>query len=201
MTALKYIADFLTFSRLLIAVILGLMGWILGPDSLQFALILIIYAWASDIIDGSLARSSRVSVKTWIGDHDLYFDMSVAVGLSIYLTAAGYLNTPVSIVYILLWSLLFWRFGILSFLGKLFQTPVYAWFLFVTFRFEPIFAVVIVIFLLIAIIFTWPRFPQETVPDFLSEFDNVKPYLNDDTGEEINAVNGSLDENLHHPLG
>jgi phosphatidylglycerophosphate synthase len=201
MTTLKYIADFLTFSRLLIAAILGLMGWILGPDSLQFALILMIYAWASDIIDGSLARRSRVSVKTWIGDHDLYFDMSVAAGLLIYLTTAGYLNTPVSIFYILLWSLLFWWFGIFSALGKLFQTPIYTWFLFVMFRYEPIFAVVIIFFLLIAIVFTWPRFHQETVPEFLSGFDNVKPYLKDDPGEEINGVNGSLDENRHHRLG
>ena len=37
--------------------------------------------------------------------------------------------------------------------------------------------------------------------EIVSGFDNVKPYLKDDTGEEINGVNGSLDENPHHPLG
>jgi hypothetical protein len=198
MKKMKYAADFLTFSRLLIAASLALVGWILGPDGLIISTILMIYSWGSDILDGSLARLSRVTKVTWIGSHDLYFDMFVAVGLLIYLTAAGFVKPTVSIVYILLWGLLFWRFGILSFLGKLFQTPIYAWFLFTTFRYEPLYAVVIVFFLLLAIIFTWPRFPRETVPDFLSSFDGEHPQSKSLIPGEINGSNGSLDENPHH---
>lgn len=199
MIALKYIADFLTFSRFLLAAFLAWLGWSRGADGLQLAALMMIVSWASDVIDGTLARRSRVSFKTWIGDHDLYFDMSVAVGLLIFMTAAGYINTSLSIIYILFWGLLFWRFGILSVLGKLFQTPIYAWFIFVTFRFAPIYGWIIVFFLLFAIGFTWPRFPQETVPGFLSGFRHAEDNAQDGFENGPNSTNNSLDGDPRQP--
>ena len=194
MIALKYFADFLTFSRLLLAASLAWLGWSRGVEGLQLASLLMIASWVSDVIDGSLARRSRVSFITWIGNHDLYFDISVAVGLLIFMTAAGYINTSLSIIYILFWGVLFWRFGILSALGKLFQTPIYAWFIFVTFRFAPIYGWMMMIFLLFVIGFTWPRFPQETVPGFLSGFgqaeDNAQDGLENGPNSTKNSLNG-----------
>jgi len=196
MIALKYFADFLTFSRSLMAAFLAWLGWSFGAEGLQLAILLMIGSWASDVIDGTLARRSRVSFKTWIGDHDLYFDMSVAVGLLIFMTAAGYINTSLSIIYILFWGVLFWRFGILSALGKLFQTPIYAWFIFVTFRFAPIYGWMILVFLLFVVGFTWPRFPKETVPDFLSGFGQVEDSTQN--GFE-NGPNNSFDGDPRQP--
>jgi cardiolipin synthase len=170
MIALKYFADFLTFSRLFIAALLVWIGWSRGIGGLQIAAVLMMISWASDIFDGALARRSRVLFKTWIGDHDLYFDMLVAIGLLIYMAETGFVHTSMSIIYILIWILFFWWFGILSVLGKLFQAPIYAWFIFITFQQEPMYGGMMVIFLLFAIGFTWPRFPQETIPNFLSGF-------------------------------
>ena len=199
MIALKYFADFLTFSRLLLAASLAWLGWSRGVEGLQLASLLMIASWVSDVIDGSLARRSRVSFITWIGNHDLYFDISVAVGLLIFMTAAGYINTSLSIIYILFWGVLFWRFGILSALGKLFQTPIYAWFIFVTFRFAPIYGWMMMIFLLFVIGFTWPRFPQETVPGFLSGFGQAEDNAQDGLENGPNSTNNSLNGDPRQP--
>jgi hypothetical protein len=199
MIALKYFADFLTFSRLLLAASLAWLGWSRGVEGLQLASLLMIASWVSDVIDGSLARRSRVSFITWIGNHDLYFDISVAVGLLIFMTAAGYINTSLSIIYILFWGVLFWRFGILSALGKLFQSPIYAWFIFVTFRFAPIYGWMMMIFLLFVIGFTWPRFPQETVPGFLSGFGHAEDNAQDGLENGPNSTNNSLDGDPRQP--
>jgi phosphatidylglycerophosphate synthase len=196
---LKYLADFLTFSRLLIAAVLVGLGWLKGSEGLQLAAVLMVLSWASDMLDGSLARRSRVTFKTWIGNQDLYFDMLVAVGLLIYLSIAGYINTSLSIIYILIWIVFFWWFGILSVLGKLFQAPIYAWFIFVTFQHAPIYGWMIVIFLLIALVFTWPRFPQETVPGFLSGFQNTKDKTIEDLKKGSNNSNNSIDGEARHP--
>ena len=60
MIALKYFADFLTFSRLFIAALYVWLGWSRGGDGLQIAAVLMIVSWASDMFDGALARRSRV---------------------------------------------------------------------------------------------------------------------------------------------
>ena len=199
MIAMKYFADFLTFSRFLLAACLAWLGWSRGADCLQLAALLMIVSWASDVIDGVLARHSRVSFRTWIGDHDLYFDLSVAVGLLIFMTAAGYVNTSLSIIYILFWSILFWRLGILSALGKLFQAPVYAWFILNIFRYEPVIGWMILIFLFFVIGFTWPRFPKETVPDFLSGFEQVEDSAQNGFENGPNHVNKSFDGDPRQP--
>jgi hypothetical protein len=188
MIELKYLADILTFSRIFIAAILAWLGWSYGYEGLRQASLLMMVSWASDVLDGSLARRSRVSIDTWIGNHDLYFDMSVAIGLIIYMTAGGFINTSVSIIYILFWILLFWRFGILSVLGKLFQAPIYAWFFFITCQHEPVLGWLMAIFLVIVIVITWPRFPQDTIPSFISGFIN-EHYSSD--GSQ-NGQNGTI---------
>ena len=169
MKAMKYAADFLTASRLLIALCLGWLGWSRGIEGLQPATLLMISSWVSDVLDGSLARRSKAS-NSWIGNHDLYFDMAAAIGLLIFMTAAGCINVTISILYSLIWILLFSRFGVVSALGKLFQAPIYAWFILISFQFEPLLGGLMVIFLFLVVAFTWPRFPNDTVPGFISGF-------------------------------
>jgi cardiolipin synthase len=170
MKLMKYFADFLTLSRLLIAITLSWLGWNTGKDVWLVATFLMIYAWTSDVLDGALARRSKVGFPTWIGIHDLYFDMAVATGLLTFLTARGSINPSVSIIYMLSWILIFSRFGVISSLGKLFQAPIYGWFIIATFRTEPLLGGLILIFLLIMVVITWPRFPNETIPSFLTGF-------------------------------
>lgn len=186
---LKYLADFLTFSRIIITGLLAWIGFTQGSEGLQLAAILLLTSWLSDVLDGSLARRSCVGFSTWIGRHDLHFDMSVASGLLIYLALSEFINPFISIIYILCWIFLFWRLGILSALGKLFQAPIYAWFLVVTFQNEPLLGWLMTIFLLLVVIFTWPRFPQDTIPSFISGFDDHRT---------TNEVIGDLENQSTH---
>jgi hypothetical protein len=78
---------------------------------------LLVYSWSSDVLDGALARWDRSSIPTWIGKHDLYFDMAVAFGLLVFVTARNTINLSANIIYILIWILIFSRFGLLSALG------------------------------------------------------------------------------------
>ena len=170
MIAMKYLADILTSSRIVITLLLIWNGWTRGAEGLFLATICLIASWASDILDGSLARLSKAHTSTWIGNHDLYFYMAAAIGLLIYLTASNFINPSYSIIYMLGWIFIFWRFGILSALGKLFQAPIYGWFIVIVFQNQPLLGWLVVIFLLLVVIFTWPRFPQDTVPNFITEF-------------------------------
>jgi phosphatidylglycerophosphate synthase len=170
----KILADSLTAARLPIAVLLVVVGLTLGKGGWHFAALLVLVSWTSDIVDGALARLSRTKISTWIGSHDLYFDMAVAVGVLTYLTAAGSINTSISILYILSWIIVFTRFGILSALGKLFQAPIYTWFIIAAFQSDSSLGALFLIYLLVIIVLTWPRFPKETIPDFLTGFGRGK---------------------------
>ena len=172
MNTAKLIADMLTVSRFVIALLLILLGWSQGPVGWRIVTALLIYSWLSDVLDGILARRSRLANSTWIGDHDLYFDMLVALGLLVFLTGVSSINLSISIIYVLLWILIFSRFGFLSALGKLFQAPIYGWFIIATFQIDPALGGLLVLFLILIVVVTWPRFPNDTVPSFLTGFND-----------------------------
>ena len=77
---------------------------------------------------------------------------------------------------IMVWILVFSRFGFLSALGKLFQAPIYGWFIISTFLVDPAIGGLLVLFLILIVVVTWPRFPNDTVPSFLSGFNDNPPH-------------------------
>lgn len=166
----KRIADALTVSRALLAIFLIWLGFTQGAGALGLAVWIVIASWTSDILDGALARSSQGAVKNWVGEHDLEFDMSVAFGVWVFLAVSGYVNLWIAILYCLIWIGIFWLFGLRSALGKLFQAPVYGWFILVALRDASGPAYWLVGWVLLAILLTWPRFPNEVIPGFLSGF-------------------------------
>jgi hypothetical protein len=123
--------------------------------------------WCGDLVDGPIARRSQVYYHTWIGDHDLQIDMTVSVGLLIYLLGAGYVSWWLGLIYLLVWVLFFLRFGVTPAPGMLFQAPIYFWFIWTAVRDATGLGVLIIVLILAALILTWPRFPQVMVPDFL----------------------------------
>ena len=171
MIVAKQVADLITSARVLIAVCLVGIGIVQGGAGLPLVAWMMIVDWAGDMVDGRIARRSRVQYRTWIGDHDLEVDMAVSVGLLIYLLQAGFVNIWLAGGYVLLWCLYFWRQGgIPHSSGMLFQAPIYAWFIFVALRDVPRAGWAIIIFLISAIVFTWPYFPKVVVPGFFAGF-------------------------------
>lgn len=173
MVALKVIADLITLSRMLIAIVMIWLGVSYGPDALPWVVWLMIISWTGDSLDGVLARRSGVEVQSWIGARDLQFDMTVGAALLLYLGLAGYANTALMVVYLLLWVVVFWRFGLYPSLGKLFQAPIYAWFILAAVREAPETGAWMLVWIVVAIGLTWPRFPDQVIPEFVSGIRDV----------------------------
>jgi hypothetical protein len=170
MIVAKQVADAITVTRGLITFLLIWLGSSHGAQGLSFAIWLMLADWIGDAIDGPISRRSSIKYNTWIGDHDLEIDLIVSFGLLIYLFQSGYLSIWVVIVYLLLWGVYFWRQGgIPRSYGMLFQTPIYGLFIYLALRDAPQTGWLILAFIVIVIILTWPRFPNEVVPDFLSQ--------------------------------
>ena len=167
MLVAKQVADFITFGRGILAFMLAGLGLLVGKEALPMAAGVMIADWCGDMLDGPIARRSRVSYHTWIGDHDLEVDMTVSVGLLIYMLGAGYVSWWVGAIYLLGWAIFFLRFGFTSAPGMLFQAPTYLWFILVTLRDARGLGMLIILLILTAVIITWPRFPRVVVPGFL----------------------------------
>ena len=81
---LLLLADGLTASRVLVALAL-----VAGDPSARIAVLLVAWAWASDALDGSLARSAGGQGRLAALDHPV--DAAVTVALVWYLAAVGFL--------------------------------------------------------------------------------------------------------------
>ncbi len=167
MLVAKQVADLITMARALLALFLAWIGFAQGVAGLPLAVWTMIVDWTGDSIDGPIARRSSVYYHTWIGDHDLQIDMLVSAGLLAYMLASGFVQVWVAGLYLLIWLLIFWRWGAASVLGMLFQAPIYGWFIWIAMREIPSVGVWLIIWILVALIVTWPKFPKMVVPGFL----------------------------------
>ena len=164
----KQVADFLTGVRGLIAVMIAWAGVTKGRDGFPLAAWLLLVAWVTDGLDGPLARRSRRQYRSWLGEHDLQIDMAVAIGLFIYLMAAELITPLTAVSYILIWAIIFARWGQNRSLGMLVQAPIYGWFIFIALRDEREIGLYLVAWIAGLILITWPRFPNQVIPNFLS---------------------------------
>jgi hypothetical protein len=53
-------------------------------------------------------------------------------------------------------------------MGMLFQAPIYAWFIYTSLHYTPSTGLWVIAWLLAVVVITWPRFPREVIPGFLS---------------------------------
>ena len=166
MLSFKITADLLTWMRLVLALFTPWLGYFWGGDALAAAMILLMVCWFTDVIDGALARKEPNRQQTWIGASDLVVDVSVSIGVLGYLAVSGYVQVAVAFSYILLAGLLVAYFESRG-LAMLAQAFPYAALLFFSLRDAPVIGVLAVIMLLLAVMFTWPRFPKQVVPHFL----------------------------------
>jgi hypothetical protein len=163
----KQIADFVTLLRGTLGFGLVWLGLTEGAQGLQKAIFIMILAWTGDAVDGKIARRSKQTYQTWIGDHDLQFDMAVSFSLLVYLITSGFLNIWIASVYVLTWTFILWRWRNVKALGMLSQAPVYGYFILVALLELPNVGIWILVWIITVLIITWPRFPKEVVPGFL----------------------------------
>jgi phosphatidylglycerophosphate synthase len=168
MLVAKQVADLLTIFRIILAGIFIWLGLTQGEAGLPLAGWLLIASWTSDTLDGPIARRSRVYYRTWVGDHDLQIDILVAASLLVYMALSGIVDPVVAALYLLLWILYFIRAGVPRSLGMLSQAPIYGWFIWTTLRQAPGTGWWLVGWILVMLVITWPKFPREMIPGFLS---------------------------------
>jgi cardiolipin synthase len=167
MLVAKQVADLITFCRLLLAFFLAWLGFIQGSAGLPFAAWTMILSWTTDALDGPISRRSRISYRTWLGDHDLEVDIMVSLGLLVFFMFSGYLSGLIGSIYILAWVVVFWRWGVTRSLGMLSQAATYAYLIYLTLRFSLPEGIALTAWIIGVVVITWPRFPQEVVPGFL----------------------------------
>jgi hypothetical protein len=155
------------FSRGLMAFILAGLVFLAGTEALPLVACIMLTDWCFDSLDGPIARRSKVYYHTWIGDHDLQIDMTVSVGLLIFLLGAGYVSWWAGVIYVLAWALFFLRFGVTPAPGMLFQAQIYFWFIWTTLKHAHGFGAFIIIFIVACTDNHRPKFPQVMVPGFL----------------------------------
>lgn len=162
----KTIADTLTVTRVFLALLILWLGVTAGSEALPAATTALIFAWATDLLDGSFARRDPSAQQTWVGAHDLQADMSVGLAVLGYLTFARFVPLWAGLTYLLISVALLWYLRS-TYIGMAVQAAPYAVMLYVALRYATLQGAIAVAWLVLALIVTWPRFPNETVPNFL----------------------------------
>ena len=174
MLVAKQVADLLTITRVAIAFAYVYLGIARGASGLYWTIWLLLLSWTTDVLDGLLARRSRVQYHTWLGDHDLEVDIFISAGLLVYMLLSKYVPYTVGLTYMLLWGFVFLRIGIPRSLGMLLQAPVYGFFIYIAIRDAGGLGYVLIGYILTIVILTWPRFPQDVVPGFIEGILHLK---------------------------
>jgi cardiolipin synthase len=167
MVGTKTLADTLTSVRFLLAFYLLWLGWQKGPEAIGSAALALLVAWVTDVLDGPLARRDPRGIRTWIGDRDLEADMAVALGVWIYLTFAGFLSLWLAGIYLVAASVALVRLGSDQ-LAWAVQALPYGAMIWTSWRTAPEYGLLLVAWIGLVIVATWPRFPRQTVPEFLN---------------------------------
>ena len=167
MIGTKTVADILTATRFFLGLYLVWLGFHGGPEVLVAATLILIAAWASDVLDGPLARRDPRGIQTWIGDHDLEADMTVALGIWIYLALAGFISIWLAGGYALIAAIALWYFGSIQLAGAV-QAVSYGAMIWTVWRMAPTYGLLLVVWIGFVVVVTWPRFPQRVLPEFLA---------------------------------
>lgn len=166
----KTVADLLTASRFFCGVYLIWLG--LQKNSVEAAMLTVWLAWVTDLLDGTIARRDSRQVHTFMSDHDLTADMTLAFGAWCYLALAGFISPVVALGYIALVAVSLWYFRAVH-LRWAVQVPPYAGMLLVAWLVTPFYGILLVGWLLFVAVAIWPRFSQKIVPEFLMGLRNL----------------------------
>ena len=167
MVSTKALADILTTLRFGLAWIILWLGMGDGADALPTAIMVLVLAWTTDVLDGPLARHDPTGRHTWIGDRDLEVDISVSIGVLAYLALVGFVPPKIALGYGIGCAVLLQQTRSRH-LAWAVQAPPYAGIIYVALRDARGYGLIAAGYVVLIIAATWPRFPQVMVPQFLA---------------------------------
>jgi cardiolipin synthase len=85
----------------------------------------------------------------------------------IYLTLAGFLSPWLAGAYLLAAAVASWRLGSAQLAWGVQAVP-YGAMIWTSWRTAPVYGLLLVTYLGLVVVATWPRFPRQTVPEFLN---------------------------------
>jgi len=156
---LRFLADALTCSRLLLAIVLVWLGTSSGPPTLTLATGLIIAGWTADTLDGHLANWAGSEGRTLLGRHDVTVDMIFSLSSVVYFVLAGFVSQWLALTYVVLAAGLLMVFPCRS-LAIIAQAPAAALPGIVGFIHRPVLGVAMVVWAVLLLLidrrrFTW----------------------------------------------
>ena len=172
MVGIKTLADTLTGARFLLGLYLLWLGVQGGSETVTAASLTLLVAWATDVLDGPLARYDPRGIHTWIGDHDLEVDLTVALCVWVYLTLVGFLSYGLAVAYVLVVAAVLYHFGS-THLAWGVQALPYGVMIWTALRTAPTYGLMLVTWIGLVLIVTWPRFPRRILPEFLGGMRNL----------------------------
>ena len=162
----KQLADLLTSIRALLALLIVWLGINSGQNSLEVVALIMILAWTTDALDGPLARRTPHINQTWIGNHDLQIDLLVALCLWLYLMIAGYVAAFLAIAYVAACGAILWYTNSTHVAWGVQALP-YGTLIWTALQSAQPYGFALIIWVLGIMAATWPRFPRQTLPEFL----------------------------------
>ena len=85
---LRFIADFLTITRLATAVFIVCLGLFVGPVALRAAIIAVFVGWLTDTADGPIARSAG-GRPSWVSHLDIPADIALVFSFFLFVVITG----------------------------------------------------------------------------------------------------------------
>jgi hypothetical protein len=94
--------------------------------------------------------------------------MLICITTLIYMLMSDFIVLPVAAVYLLVWAIVFWRWGVTVALADVFMSLIYTWLLVVVFRETGSTRWWLLAWMLIGTFLNWKRFAKQLVPNFFA---------------------------------
>jgi len=162
---MKAAADGLTALRFFIAFFIIVVGFLEGRDGIGVVVAATLIGWTSDVLDGILARRSRIVGRSWLGENDFTADMAMVFAGFVYLGIARFIPLSYGLGYLLLTSVLILYFRSKS-LTELAAFPMIVLLFFVSLREVPTIGALYVAWVVVGLVLFHRRF-HGVVSEFL----------------------------------
>jgi len=169
----KTLADLVTILRGLLGILLAWLGLTQGAAALPAVTMIMILCFTGDFVDGTLAHLSQHPRQTWVGNHDIQFDIFVSLCLGAFLIGAGFVSLQFAAWYLVAWVFVLWLFKMEYNLLMLIQAPIYFCFLWLAITLAPQSGFWLVLWIMLATAINWRRFSKQIVPRFVHGMQSI----------------------------